>query len=139
MVWHLDVGLSFPKSVGSLIGGSAVPLGMVSLDSWILKDKLIHFQMELEYFPRWSIGWNCPRWKVFSFLSFSFNLPTLERSHGFAHAGAVLYFCPRWRWRNLKSSPILKMPTLEDLPDPGPWGPSSGEIAHAGAFQAQGP
>ena len=23
MVWHLDVGLSFPKSVGSLIGGSA--------------------------------------------------------------------------------------------------------------------
>jgi hypothetical protein len=25
MVWHLDVGLSFPKSVGSLIGGSAHP------------------------------------------------------------------------------------------------------------------
>ena len=32
MVWHLDVGLSFPKSVGSLIGGSAgvvVGLGCV--------------------------------------------------------------------------------------------------------------
>ena len=26
MVWHLDVGLSFPKSVGSLIGGSAHPI-----------------------------------------------------------------------------------------------------------------
>ena len=26
MVWHLDVGLSFPKSVGSLIGGSAYPV-----------------------------------------------------------------------------------------------------------------
>ena len=26
MVWHLDVGLSFPKSVGSLIGGSAHPM-----------------------------------------------------------------------------------------------------------------
>ena len=26
MVWHLDVGLSFPKSVGSLIGGSAHPV-----------------------------------------------------------------------------------------------------------------
>ena len=24
MVWHLDVGLSFPKSVGSLIGGSVI-------------------------------------------------------------------------------------------------------------------
>jgi hypothetical protein len=26
MVWHLDVGLSFPKSVSSLIGGSAHPI-----------------------------------------------------------------------------------------------------------------
>ena len=26
MVWHLDVGLSFPKSVGALIGGSAHPI-----------------------------------------------------------------------------------------------------------------
>ena len=36
MVWHLDVGLSFPKSVGSLIGGSAHPI--TRYVSWVQND-----------------------------------------------------------------------------------------------------
>ena len=36
MVWHLDVGLSFPKSVGGIIGGSAHPLRRYV--SWVKHD-----------------------------------------------------------------------------------------------------
>ena len=58
MVWHLDVGLSFPKSVGSLIGGSA---GLVvSLNS-------LGRQVDISWFKRQSLTFMILKYRFNSF------------------------------------------------------------------------
>ena len=61
MVWHLDVGLSFPKSVGSLIGGSAHPI-----TRYICRWKIINFK-SISWFKRQSLTFMILKYRFNSF------------------------------------------------------------------------